>query len=414
MFAQLYHEPSALARHLGAPYAEERARYLGHCASQGYSTVTLVAMARDLLWVARKLSAYGTLAVTVEQIAAVAQDWGEREQACGQLLNAKWCRHRFIRTARMWLRFLGCLQLSRGPVPFSERLAEYAMAMARDHGLAVTTIQQRSGVILRFLRWYGARPQSDGAIGLGEVEEFLAEGVAAGWGRQYVCHLVTCLRSFCRFGATQGWCPRALAGTIEAPRLYADEGLPRGPAWPAVQRLLASTDTDRGIDIRDRAILMLFAIYGLRASEVAQLRLEQLAWKQDQLHLCRAKGRGLQLFPLLASVGNAVARYLKEVRPSSSHRQVFLTLRPPFRPLSRAALYTVTSHRLTALGIVSAHQGPHALRHACATHLLAEGLSLKVIGDHLGHRSANATRIYAKVDLAGLREVAAFDLGDLP
>ena len=57
--------------------------------------------------------------------------------------------------------------------------------------------------------------------------------------------------------------------------------------------------------------------------------------------------------------------------------------------------------------------GPHALRHACAAHLVEEGLSLKEIGDHLGHRSSSATQIYAKVDLSGLREVAAFDLGGL-
>jgi integrase len=69
--------------------------------------------------------------------------------------------------------------------------------------------------------------------------------------------------------------------------------------------------------------------------------------------------------------------------------------------------------RLTRLGIRTAHRGPHSLRHACAARLVAEGLTLKEIGDHLGHRSASSTRIYAKVDLPGLREVAAFDLGEL-
>jgi integrase/recombinase XerD len=59
------------------------------------------------------------------------------------------------------------------------------------------------------------------------------------------------------------------------------------------------------------------------------------------------------------------------------------------------------------------HRGPHCLRHACASHLVAAGLSLKEIGDHLGHRSPYATRVYAKVDLAGLRQVADFDLRGL-
>ena len=90
---------------------------------------------------------------------------------------------------------------------------------------------------------------------------------------------------------------------------------------------------------------------------------------------------------------------------------MFLTLRAPFRPLSPGGLYHVTSSRLTALGSPTPHRGPHALRHACAMRLVAAGCSLKVIGDHLGHRSTSATRLYAKVDLAALREVAALELG---
>lgn len=73
----------------------------------------------------------------------------------------------------------------------------------------------------------------------------------------------------------------------------------------------------------------------------------------------------------------------------------------------------MVAHRMKRLGIEAARRGPHALRHACAGHLLARGLSLKEIGDHLGHRSPDSTRIYAKVDLHGLREVAVLDLGEL-
>jgi site-specific recombinase XerD len=90
-----------------------------------------------------------------------------------------------------------------------------------------------------------------------------------------------------------------------------------------------------------------------------------------------------------------------------------LTLKAPFRPLSAGGLYHVVSSWLAQLNIQNLRHGPHSLRHACASHLLAEGFSLKEIGDHLGHRSAYATRAYAKVDLVGLRAVANFDLGGL-
>ncbi|WP_430708745.1 tyrosine-type recombinase/integrase [Mesorhizobium vachelliae] len=93
--------------------------------------------------------------------------------------------------------------------------------------------------------------------------------------------------------------------------------------------------------------------------------------------------------------------YLQLVRPRCRRREVFLTLKAPFRPLSASAVYHVVASRLSALGVQSMHFGPHGLRHACVTHLVAQGLRLKEIGDHLGHRSAFATGTYARVDLAG-------------
>jgi site-specific recombinase XerD len=116
--------------------------------------------------------------------------------------------------------------------------------------------------------------------------------------------------------------------------------------------------------------------------------------------------------PLAASVGEALVRYLK-VRPRSPHREVFLRLVAPIGPLSSATVWWVVAPRLLALGVNLRHHGPHALRHACATHLLRQGLSLQQIGDYLGHRDPESTRLYAKVDLDGLRAVADLDLGGL-
>ena len=118
----------------------------------------------------------------------------------------------------------------------------------------------------------------------------------------------------------------------------------------------------------------------------------------------------VRTYPLTRSVGNAILRYLQEVRPRSSHREVFLSLRAPFRPVN-SSVWGVVAKRLRPLNVSLPHYGPHALRHACATRLLAAGLSLKEIGDQLGHMDPDSTRIYAKVDLVGLRQVADFDMG---
>jgi len=191
------------------------------------------------------------------------------------------------------------------------------------------------------------------------------------------------------------------------------EALPVGPHWADVQRLITSASGNRPRDIRDRSILMLFAIYGFRTGEVAGLRLEQVNWEREIIAVMRPKQRRAQEYPLVHSVGEAILRYLQHVRPRCARREIFLTLKAPFRPLSPGALYHLVSSRLRALGIESIRHGPHSLRHACAGHLVAERFSLKEVGDHLGHRSAYATRTYAKVDLVGLREVGNFDLRGL-
>lgn len=166
-------------------------------------------------------------------------------------------------------------------------------------------------------------------------------------------------------------------------------------------------------DIRDRAILLLLAVYGMRRGEVAALRLDQIDWAGRTLRLFRLKRRQPQIYPLVPSAAEALARYIDMVRPLSSCPEVFLCMHAPRRPLKAGSIYDVANRRFVALGIDAAHRGGHALRHACASRLLAEGLSIKEIGDHLGHRSAASTSIYAKVNMQALREVGAFDLGGL-
>lgn len=122
---------------------------------------------------------------------------------------------------------------------------------------------------------------------------------------------------------------------------------------------------------------------------------------------------GVHRYPLARSVGDSIVRYLKEARPQSGHREIFLTLIAPFRPITSSTVYPIVASRLRPIAGALKHHGPHALRHSCATHLLDEGHSLKEVGDHLGHRNTETTRIYAKVNLAALQEVAKFDLGGL-
>jgi len=126
---------------------------------------------------------------------------------------------------------------------------------------------------------------------------------------------------------------------------------------------------------------------------------------------CKA-GR-YQKYPLQYEVGEAILRYLTKGRPRCLCRTVFVTLGQPYRPLSAVAMWQIVSRRFELLGIPSEHRGPHALRHACATHLLRKGTSLKDIADFLGHRDSKSIGIYAKYDSGSLRKVADFRLTGL-
>jgi site-specific recombinase XerD len=90
-------------------------------------------------------------------------------------------------------------------------------------------------------------------------------------------------------------------------------------------------------------------------------------------------------------VGEAILLYLRKARPQTEQREVFLRLLPPFEPLTVSGLGTMVHFQLKSLNLKLPHYGPHALRHACASHLLAEGLSLKEIGDHLGRARRAST-----------------------
>jgi integrase/recombinase XerD len=198
-----------------------------------------------------------------------------------------------------------------------------------------------------------------------------------------------------------------------APRVFQQETLPSGPSWEVVQEILDATAGDHPTEIRDHALLLLFAICGVRSREVARLQFSDIDWERDRIVFTRSKGAGQHEFPLIPAVGAAIIRYLKEARPKSPHRQIFLTTVAPIGPVSRGAIWFAVSRRLRERAPLLRHFGPHSLRHACATRLINQGLTLKEIGDHLGHRDPDATRVYAKVDLVRLREVANFDLGEL-
>lgn len=417
MFNQLFTSPRSLERYASGPLLEERLRYLAHCAAQGSTRSSLRLIAQHQLAFIDYLHLQTADAVTVEQIHAAADLWiGRQPQPHSHnVTDHRYGRMRFISDAKQWLGFLGRLHPGEVPRrPYAHLIEEYADYMVRERGLSPHTIRIRCWHLEQFWARFWEKHRCFREISIADIDAAIAcKGDQDGYARTSIKAYVTALRTFFRYAEQRGWCAPGLAAAIMSPRLFADEGLPKGPSWTDVQRLLASTEGDQPKNIRDRAIIMLFAVYGMRVGEVRALRLEDLDWERELIYMTRPKPRRQQFYPLSCTVGEAILRYLKKVRPRVPHREVFLTLKAPFRPPRSGSLYDVVGDRLQALSVSLKHHGPHSLRHACSTRLLAEGLSMKEIGDHLGHRKTDTTRVYAKVDLAGLRQVANFNLGGL-
>ena len=414
MFETLFKYPGVLDRHRGGPFADLRERFLIHCADQRMAHATLLRTARELLVVAGRIDLTGERQISIPEIDAAADGWSRYQNRRRRAHCPKWSRELFIQTALSWLRFLKRLQESEQEQrPYEHIVQDFASFMRDERGLSEVTIHDRCWQVDKFLDWLKQQNRPFDEVALEHVDAFLATNGKRGWCRVSVSTSAKALRSFFRYAETRGWCAPSMVAGIEGPRIFQQEALPVGPAWEDVQRLIASTDTDKPRDIRDRAILMLLAIYAFRSREVAGLCVKDVNWGEEIISIARPKQRHTQQYPLVSEVGDAMLRYLRQARPHCDRREIFLTLKAPFRPLSQGALYHVVSTRLSELGITTLRRGPHSLRHACAGHLVSVGLSLKQIGDHLGHRSAYATRIYAKVDLARLREVADFDMGGL-
>jgi integrase/recombinase XerD len=413
MFDQLFTSQPAIQRHRNSPLLEERLRYLAHCSGQGSSRSSLRLIAQHMLVFIEQFDLESRRDVSLEQIAQSAKIWvGSRPYAHG-MTDCEYGRMRFSSDAKKWLAFLGRLRVPAVPTrPYTALIDEFCDHLNQDRGLAEATIRIHRWHISQFLERYGQQSRPFLDIRIRDIDAAIArKGEQDRYSRVSIAHYVGTLRVFFRYAEQRGWCSRGLAAAIMCPRVFAEEGLPKGPSWEDVQRLLARTEGDDPKHVRDRAIIMLFAVHGFRVGDVRALRLEDLDWKEELICFRRPKSRRQQSYPLSYAVGEAILRYLKEVRPRTSHRQIFLTLRAPIQPLGSGALYDLVSDRLVSLGVSLKHHGPHTLRHACASRLLAQGLSMKEIGDHLGHRKLDTTRVYAKVDLAGLRRVANLDLG---
>jgi integrase/recombinase XerD len=382
------------------PYAEA---FRGELAGQGYSpdaaAVHLQVMGHLSGWLAGQ--GLGGSALTPAMVDAYV---AERR-------SARCANHQTSRALAPLLGFLRRREVVPAPVPPSPTapvemvLARYARWLAAERGLAEATIRRNVELVRPFL----AGRERAGRV---ELEHLRAADVTA-----FVvarCHnarggtaprMVGALRSLLRFLHVEGLIDQPLATAVPSVAGWKLAGLPKALDDGQVAALLASCDQHTSVGRRDLAILTVLVRLGLRASEAAALRLDDIDWRRGELTV-HGKGNRHDRLPLPADVGQAIVAWLTAGRPSitAGGREVFMRVRAPRQALTRGAVTQVVARAGQRAGLGPIHA--HRLRHTAATRMLRAGGSLDEIGQVLRHRHTLTTAIYAKVDIDALRPLA--------
>ena len=289
-------------------------------------------------------------------------------------------------------------------VPAEVAVGEFERFLTAGRGVSTAT----QACYLRHVRaLLGQRVDTAGVI------DFSA--VSPQWVRSYVTDLglryapmsskliATAIRSFLRFAWMSGWTVSDLTGAVGVLVTHRSGQIPRALSAAELRRLLAVPDRRTRVGARDYAVLVMLSRLGLRAGEVAALRLDDFDWLAATL-TARVKGGRRLCLPLSVDVGQAVVAYLERRQDQSGHREVFLRARGVLAPMtSRAVTEVVARHAARAgLGVVRAHR----LRHTAARAVLAAGGSLSEVGELLGHGSPSVTAVYASLDLESLAVLA--------
>lgn len=219
--------------------------------------------------------------------------------------------------------------------------------------------------------------------------------------------VVTALRSFFRYAQYRGETGAALVASVPSVASWvATPPLPKAIAPEHAKRAIDSCDRGTAVGRRDRAVLLLLARLGLRACEIIRMTLDDIDWDNGYLKV-HGKGRHEGLLPLPRDVGEAIATYLKDGRPTSEDRYLFQRSQAPIRGLQgSSAIFSIVNYAIRRAKVDAPHRGTHQFRHALAVNMLKRGASLPEIGEVLRHRSPASTAIYARVDVQALRELA--------
>ncbi|WP_234894873.1 tyrosine-type recombinase/integrase [Agrobacterium vitis] len=286
-------------------------------------------------------------------------------------------------------------------------LAAFRCWMREQRGIKDSTLDTYQPILIDLLVSLGTDPEVYTAAA---IRGFVLDR-AKPHGRARAQSITVATRAYLKYLVAIGQCPAGREYAVPSFASWQLATTPRFLGQSDIDRLLAACGGESRL--RDRAVMLLLARLGLRASEAANLTFGDIDWKNGRITLV-GKARRAERLPLPQDVGDAILAYIERARPRIATTRVFLTDIAPIRPLSRIAVKCIVRRALDRAGIKSVHRGAHVLRHSAATAMLRNGASLAGVGAVLRHRSPSTTALYAKVDIGLLSEIAQPWGGRLP
>ena len=329
--------------------------------------------------------------------------------------DSKWSRRGIRSTVNRFIEYL--VQCGLIAVPnTNKRKARYAQLADEftqfqiDHrGICpeyAKTIKRYCTCFFGYLQNHGIRLM---ALKPEAVLDFITED-SKKYLRRTVSSRCSILRTLLAYLHRRGVICRELSGVVIGPRIFRDEACPRFLSRSQMKAILSQIDRTTSSGLRDYAMILLLITYGLRGIEVIRLQLEDIDWRKNLLWIGPRKAGNNTVYPLAPSVAKAIIQYLKNARPHSDDRHIFLAVKAPYRPLAYTwALGDKIRQYMRKADIKISRPGAHTFRYSCAQALLKQGTPLKVISDYLGHTEPGTTQQYIKIAIEDLRAVA---LGD--
>lgn len=405
MIDQYFTDPLARMRVQEGPLGSHIDGFAAHMEGLGYARKSIL----EKLYLASKLSRWlGAHSLEVSGL----DEQRTRQFTCS-LVEHRRPRRGDVATLRLllaYLRSVGVVLSIPDRIPESavdRQVRDYEHYLLHERGLSPASLSNYLCFARQFL---------DDRYGTSEIEYLrLTAGDVTGFIQRHAFKqspkrasvMVAALRSFLRFLCFRGSLDVNLADCVPGVANWRFTVLPESLKSDEVELLLETTcDRETPTGRRDYAILLILARLGLRGGEVTRLKLEDINWEAGEIRV-RGKGGRAARLPLPTDVGEALVAYLRAGRPRCSSRHVFIRAKAPLKGFPNSvAIADMVRRALRRAGLESRRGAAHLLRHAAATQMLRRGASLPEIGELLRHRHQDTTRIYAKVDLTALRQLA--------